>query len=264
MSRKFNPPSYINVPFFLYKDESLDRTALLLASFIYSHHSAGNIIECSNEYISQMLSVHIRKVQSNLEDLEKKKYILRIGYGKNRQIKWIYQPNSQIIIEEDLINHADNGVKENCTTTPTTACESRRQRHPYIKEDIKDKNNKDIRQNYSYPETLYPLPKESKKEISIAEVIKENPFNIPQEMIDDFIKVRKAQKAPVTKTAWNRLNKELSKCREKGSDPIKAFETMVASGWRSLDASWIDKKRNSNGLNHDDQSWRFPEGADLL
>lgn len=131
--KNYNLPAYINIPLFLYQDESLDRTALLLAAFIYSLHTAGKVINVKNNYLSQMLKIHERKVQSNLELLEQKGYLMRIGLGSNRQIKWVFCPESKINVQE-LNDHADNG------TLPTTAPQPRRQRHPYNKDNTNQDN----------------------------------------------------------------------------------------------------------------------------
>lgn len=127
MEKNHNLPSYINIPEFLYQDESLDRTCLLLAGFIYSLHTSGKTIKVSNDYLSSMAKVHERKIPDNLNLLEKKGYLIRVGHGSNRRIKWIYCPNSNIIVEESN-NPADNG------TLPTTAGLPCRQRQVYNKD----------------------------------------------------------------------------------------------------------------------------------
>lgn len=146
---KFNLPAYLQIPFFLYQDLTLDRSSLLLSSFFYSLFTAGKSIKVSNEYLSELIGIHLRKVQENLENLENKGYITRVGLGSRRKIIWVYTPSSEIIIEqkeyegavngmvdEKLYNHADNGVD----TMPLTAPLPCRQRHPYIKVDNKENN----------------------------------------------------------------------------------------------------------------------------
>ncbi len=164
--RKFALPSYVNIPLFLYQDNSLERSSLILASFIYSLHTAGKSIKVSNQYLSQLLNIHPRKVQENLESLEYKKYIVREGSTSNRIIRWIFVPESQIIIVEDLPTHADNGV----ALTPTTALDSRRQRHPYIKDNNKEDTKRSCANssnctNFSFEDfwKIYPSKKAVKK-----------------------------------------------------------------------------------------------------
>jgi len=76
-----------------------------------------------------------------------------------------------------------------------------------------------------------------------------NPFQIPTEMLQDYITNRNKKRVPITFTSWNKINKELSKCKERDIDPHEAFETMVASGWQSMKVEWLTphshKKSNS-------------------
>ncbi len=105
-----NLPDYINIPFFLYQDDTLDRTALLIAGFIYSLHTCGRTVNAKNKYLSEMTKVCDRKIYENLNILEKKNYIKRIGAGSRRQIKWIYTPESSITLIDDNSDYpADNG-----------------------------------------------------------------------------------------------------------------------------------------------------------
>ncbi len=75
----------------------------------------------------------------------------------------------------------------------------------------------------------------------------ENIFHIPEQLLQDWITNRKRKRAPITKTAWNKINKELAKCKEHGIEPIDAFEKMVAHGWQALDAEWFFKEKKDSG-----------------
>ncbi len=74
----------------------------------------------------------------------------------------------------------------------------------------------------------------------------ENIFSIPEQALLDWIANRKKKRAAITQTAWNKINKELAKCKEQGIDPLDAFETMVASGWSSLKVDWFKKKKEES------------------
>lgn len=101
-SKKFNLPAYINTPLFLYQDSRLDKTHLLIASFIYSLHTAGKKISVSNSYLQALAGVEKRQTLYALDQLEKMKYIKRSGFTSRRIIEWIYQPESKIVVVEEL------------------------------------------------------------------------------------------------------------------------------------------------------------------
>ncbi len=133
----------------------------------------------------------------------------------------------------------------------------------------KDKliNTSDSKDESGYQETLYPMPPEATKQLSLIAIVSENLFNIPPQMISDWVHARKSRKKPVTQTVWNRLNCELKKIKDQGRDPVDAFELMVMQGWDSVNANWKSQqkpKSNYSVLDHDDQSWRFPKDGDLL
>lgn len=97
-------------------------------------------------------------------------------------------------------------------------------------------NDFSIDTDYEYPETLYGLEaKKQEKALTLAfSPQDDNPYNIPEQMLKDWKTIRNAKKSPVTKTAWNRLLKELKICEENGIKPIDAFEEMISKSWISL------------------------------
>lgn len=97
-----------------------------------------------------------------------------------------------------------------------------------------------------------------KAQYDIKDILENNIYQIPEQIIQDWITTRKQKRAPVTQTAWNKINKELAKCQEKGIDPVEAFETMVASGWQSMKVEYFDNQKNlsrKSGVNNSDTSW---------
>lgn len=104
----------------------------------------------------------------------------------------------------------------------------------------------------SYRETYYPVPEETKKTLSLSEMLQSNPLNLPAQMIEDWITNRKAKKTPVTRTAWLMLNKQLSACE----NPLDAFEECVAAGWISFKTHYIkDSKVKKSHYNNDSTDW---------
>lgn len=188
--------------------------------------------------------------------------VMRLTYIKNREGKW---DESQEFLSSVEMPTASKISSVNMPTTKQCGFPHLEPKRiePKIKE--KEINKEKEKKSFSYPETLYPVPKESIIQLSVAEIVSENKFNIPAQMIGDWVHARKTRKKPVTKTVWKRLNSELQKIKEQGRDPIDAFEMMVAQGWDSLNANWISQQnRNYKTIDHHDQSWRTPEGADLL
>lgn len=105
-----------------------------------------------------------------------------------------------------------------------------------------------------YQETYFKASeKDEGKPIDLL-VDQDNPHKIPIEMIKDWAQSRKAKKSPLTVTAWKKVNKELSKCK----NPIAAFEEMVARGWVSIKSEWVTDSKGENNTGHfdyQDKTW---------
>ena len=136
-----------------------------------------------------------------------------------------------------------------------------------IKKGNKENNLKDLvssppssSKNFEYPDTLYPIPKperpeNSDKTISLEKIQYDNPHSIPPDLIQEWQQIRKAKRAPITLTAWNRLNKELAKF---SGNKIEAFEEMVSRGWSTFKCDWMIsavKKPNSRQINYNATNW---------
>lgn len=81
---------------------------------------------------------------------------------------------------------------------------------------------------------------------TLENILNNNPFQIPIEMIQDYQINRKNKRAPITATSWNMINKQLAKCKERNIEPQEAFETMVARGWQSMNVEWVTPNSNKN------------------
>ena len=80
--------------------------------------------------------------------------------------------------------------------------------------------------------------------ISLENLLLNNPFNIPEQMIKDWLVNRKAKRAPVTETVWIRLHKQLKLC----PNPVEAFGEMVERGWQTVKPGWIAEKKAKGDL----------------
>ncbi len=110
---KFNLPDYINIPFFLYQDNRLDKTSLLIAAFFYSLFTSGKKITASVDYLCQLSQIKKRRLYDIMNDLENYKYISRSGFTNRKKILWIYDPQSSITLVETETSAANcTSVKE--------------------------------------------------------------------------------------------------------------------------------------------------------
>ena len=99
-TKSFNLPSYINIPFFLYQDSRLEKSALLIAAFFYSLHTAGLKIKASKDYLCAIAGIGKTQYFSTLNQLETLGYIQRSGFTNRKKIVWVHCIKSEIIVDE--------------------------------------------------------------------------------------------------------------------------------------------------------------------
>jgi len=100
-AKKFNLPAYVQTPLFLYQDDRLEKPATTIASFFYSLHTGGKEFNRGTDYLCALANIKRRYLSVILNQLEELKYIKRIGFTSKRQIKWIFSPESKILIQEN-------------------------------------------------------------------------------------------------------------------------------------------------------------------
>jgi len=115
---KFNLPSYINIPLFLYQDSRLEKSALLIASFFYSLHTAGQSITASKDYLCQLAGVCKSQYFCILNQLEEIGYIKRTGFTNRKKTQWVYSPKSELIVDETDTSPAPRTNVKSLNTSP--------------------------------------------------------------------------------------------------------------------------------------------------
>ena len=67
------------------------------------------------------------------------------------------------------------------------------------------------------------------------------PDSVPEQVWNDFIKIRKAKKAPLTQTALNGIERE---AEEAGWTLDEAITECVTRGWQGFKAEWVKPKQH--------------------
>jgi hypothetical protein len=144
--KSHNLPTYINIPFFLYQDDRLDKAATLIAAFFYSLHTSSMKIIASSDYLCQLAGIKKRQFYYIMNLLEELGYIQRKGFTNRKKIHWVHRTKSEIIVNEldtsalDCTNVQElNTSAVQCTQlVQSSALNLCTPVHTYIKEDTKD------------------------------------------------------------------------------------------------------------------------------
>lgn len=98
------------------------------------------------------------------------------------------------------------------------------------------------------------------KELKEAEELKKNnsqfdfsgwPYLPSNQVFNDWVKLRKAKKAPITQTVINQVGKELNKAVDNGWTVDDIFAETISSGWSKVCFAWVDResgKTKSSGF----------------
>lgn len=98
-----------------------------------------------------------------------------------------------------------------------------------------------------------------------------NPHLITEQLISDWLKVRKAKRAAMSQTVWDSLNAELDRCVEAGISADVAMKQAVLQGWQGFRMEWVAKRLaednkqsgSSSGPDFYSTDWRTDTSNDL-
>lgn len=256
----YNHPAYINIPYFVLQDEKLDAFNKILFSLFWSFSVSGRKIKMSNGYLSTLLKLDIKSIGKRIKDIESMGYIKRSVRKYKRVIEVTHIPYVEIDIDDDpsIMKLVENST--DIEHPPLPSVPSTKDTHPPLTsgtplrspavppplpsgEDIKAYNKEDIKEKPT-PKKIAPAKAEVDNSflMTLEDALKDNPYNIPSQMLAEWLLIRKKRKCPLTHTTWNRTLKVLTKLVNSGLDAIDCFERMVANGWQGMEVRYFEQE----------------------
>lgn len=113
-------------------------------------------------------------------------------------------------------------------------------------------------------------PKRDRKpSFGMNQMLADNPHQIPDQLLADWLALRKTKRATVTQTVWDSLNAELTKCADLGITATDAMIEALTAGWQGFKAGWIANRlgqaapmhASSTAPDFDDKTWSHDLGA---
>lgn len=98
------------------------------------------------------------------------------------------------------------------------------------------------------PEQVAPEPAKTdrKTPFGMVQLLADNPHQVPEQLLADWLAQRKAKKAAVTATVWSTVNGELAKCEAAGISASAAITEALSAGWHGFKASWVINRARDN------------------
>lgn len=113
-------------------------------------------------------------------------------------------------------------------------------------------------------EIITPLVEKAERKVpfGLKQILANNPNAIPDQLVVDWLALRKSKKASVSETVWTALNTEIVLCIAAGITAEQAMTEALSAGWQGFKAEWIIKrfpakqagKSNHNGFAERDYS----------
>lgn len=122
----------------------------------------------------------------------------------------------------------------NLTETKTATCLLYTKKEPLL-----TLPSEEINPPQEQPEPPKP---DRKAPFGMTQLLADNPHNVPEQLLADWLTQRKAKRAAVTATVWSTVNAELDKCVEAGITASDAITEALTSGWQGFKASWVIKR----------------------
>lgn len=89
---------------------------------------------------------------------------------------------------------------------------------------------------------IVPAKAERKAPFGKAAMLADNPHNLDEALIADYLAVRKAKRAPVSARVWSALNAKLDQCAAFGVTAAQAITIAIDSGWQGFEVEWVTKR----------------------
>ncbi len=239
--KEFNHPAYLNVPLFILQDEKLDFFNKLLFGLFWSFSVSGKKHhKVSNPYLASLFCVNESYIGKRLKELEELKYIKRTIVKYKRVIEvthLVYEPvdtgeNSPNIALAPTVGVPSTNIElPPPVGGPPSSCRRTLPPPVGVPDNIVDIN--------SIKKQTPISPKGVK--FCLDDILQDNPFNIPETVLADWLLVRKNKRAAMTATAWKRTNDNLSKLFKAGLCPIDCFERAVGNSWAGVEYRYFSQ-----------------------
>lgn len=174
-----------------------------------------------------------------ISHLLERRIIYRVGgsrgdIGISPVSEWVFFEEKQKNLTETKTSHSDNivSLRQEPSETKTATC------LPYSKKEQPPITlpSEEIITPQAEPARAKP---DRKPAFGLTNLLADNPHDLPEALLTDWLALRKAKKAAVTATVWNSLNAELVKCAELGIAADVAMTEALSAGWQGFKAAWI-------------------------
>ncbi|MFJ7312542.1 replication protein [Pseudomonas sp. NPDC098747] len=190
--------------------------------------------------IGKLTNMRRDVTSKSISHLLERRIIYRVG-GSRGEIgispisEWLFHEEKAPRLTETKSSHSADivSLRFDASETKSATC------HLYIKKPLLTLPSEEI--NPPQPKQT-PAKPDRKTPFGMAQLLADNPHNLPEQQLADWLAQRKARRAAVTATVWATVNAELAKCVEAGITAPDAITEALTSGWQGFKAAWVIKR----------------------
>lgn len=182
-----------------------------------------------------------------ISHLLERRIIFRIG-GSRGDIgicpvtEWAFYEVKPANLSETKTSHSAQivSLRQDASETKTATCLLYTKKEPLL-----TLSSKEINPPQAEPQESLEEKSARKKPFGKAQMLTDNPHSIPDQLLVDWLALRKTKRAATTETVWNALNTEIAKCAELGIDANTAMTEALSAGWQGFKAEWVANRLKS-------------------
>ncbi|MBM1196740.1 replication protein [Pseudomonas weihenstephanensis] len=191
--------------------------------------------------ISKATNIHPDVASKAISHLLKRRVLYRVGgargdIGISDPSEWIFYDIKNECPNQTISSDSDHSARVVSIARQTKSDDSLLYTK---KEPLLTLSSKEINPPQEQPKPAKP---DRKAAFGMAQLLADNPHNVPEQLLADWLTQRKAKRAAVTATVWSTVNTELAKCAEAGITAADAITEALNSGWQGFKASWVIKR----------------------
>jgi phage replication O-like protein O len=236
---------------------------LRVALAIHRQTAGFNLSEAriAASYIAEMSGIHREDVSRAICELIRQRVVYRTG-GSRSPIG--FAPVKEWAIDSKNFRSGKPPIAPQCGVSTTS--------NVAFLPHNKDRNTNTTSDEVVGTPGLMKAKRERKSAFGKLQILANNPHQVPDQLITDWLALRKTKRATVSQTVWDSLNAELTKCAALGITAVDAMTEALTAGWQGFKADWIANRliqagraptAAAGGPDFYDTSWRHDLSDEL-
>jgi phage replication O-like protein O len=191
--------------------------------------------------IGKLTNMRRDVTSKSISHLLERRIIYRVGgsrgdIGISPVAEWSFFEEKTACLTETKTSHSAQivSLRSDASETKTATCHLYTKKEPLLTLPSEEINPPQ--------EQIEPPKADRKSPFGMTQLLADNPHQVPDQLLADWLTQRKAKRAAVTATVWSTVNTELAKCVDAGITASDAITEALNSGWQGFKASWVIKR----------------------